>query len=309
MSDSRGKGQLAYDENGNLKTTNAVADALWYDWLKTHEVRFVYTAVPESAVPAAKPLIGQVEAALSFQQRYHDSKTDSAITFFRADLGTVTIDADAYAAVTSGKEGGPSVALSGTHRILVAEWEHDKDAAWIHSYVSDLDFSGVTIAVDSVFFTPDGLDVTLRMDLPQSWTRAERIAAIQGGEMGGIGFAVFIDGEEMRHPFLSIGSKSNAETENANDPFLTSPIEFSNSTLSRSQWDAVKTITFLPYCNYPTAASVVAVGSEQQVLAPTQLDPGVVVTMQVNKESTQYTGWQENRMDDFALTINLDDYR
>lgn len=308
-SDSSGKGQLKYDEDGNLETTNAVADALWYDWLKTNEVRFTYTAIPESAVPAAKPLTGQVEAALSFQQYYYDVKNDSAITLFRADLGTVTIDADAYAAVSSEKEGGPSVTLVGTHRLLVEEWEHDQDAAYIRSYVRDLDFTGASIAVDSVAFTPAGLDVTLRMDLPESWTRPERIAAIQGGETGGIGFAVFIDGEEVRHAFLAIGSKGNADTSNQDDPFLTSPITFSNSTLSRSQWDAVKTLTFLPYSNYPTEAFVVEVGSEKQVLAPTQLDPGVVVTMQVNKESTQYAGWQEDRMDDFALTINLDDYR
>lgn len=298
-----------YDADGKLLTVNSIADALWYDWLKTHEVRFTYTAIPESAVPAAKPLSGQVEAKLSFQQYYHDANNGSAVTLFRADLGTVTIDADAYAAVSSSKAGGQSVAFTGTHRVLVEEWEHDGDEAYIHSYVSDLDFSGATVAVDTVRFTPDGLDVTLRMDLPESWTRAERIAAIQGGEMGGIGFAVFIDGQEIRHAFLSIGMKSNAETENANDPFLTSPIEFSNSTLSRSQWDAVKTITFLPYCNYPAVASVVAVGSEKQVLAPTRLDPGVVVTMHVNAESTQYDDWQENRMDDFALTIDLDDYR
>ena len=308
-SDCSGKGQLKYDESGILETTNAVADALWYDWLKTNEVRFLYTAVPESAVPAAKPLSGRVEAALSFRQYYYDAKSDSAITLFRADLGKVTIDADAYATVTGGKEGGPSVALSGTHRLLVEEWEHDQDAALIHSYVRDLDFSGVTIAVDSVLFTPDGLEVVLRMDLPESWTRAERIAAIQGGETGGIGFAVFIDGEEARHPFLSVGSKDNASTSNQDDPFLTSPITFSNSTLSRSQWDGVKTITFLPYCNSPDKASVVEVGSERTVLAPTQLDPGVVVTMRVNQESTQYADWQEDRMNDFALTISLDDYR
>lgn len=308
-SDSLGKGQLAYDENGNLETTNAAADALWYDWLETHEVRFTYTATPESAVPAAKPLSGRVEAALSFRQYYHDAKSDSVIPLFRADLGTVTIDADAYAAVTSGKEGGPSTVLSGTHRMLVEEWEHTQNAAYIHSSVHDLDFSGVTVAVESVFFTPDGLDVTLRMDLPQSWTRAERIAAIQGGETGGIGFAVFLDGEEVQHPFLSIGTKSNADTENKGDPFLTSQITLSNSTLSRSQWDGVKTITFLPYCNVPAEASVVEVGSERTLVAPTRLDPGVVVTMLVNEESTQYAGWQEERLNDAAITIQLDDYR
>ena len=304
-----GKGQLEYDASGNLTTTNAVADALWYDWLKTHEVRFTYTAVPESAVPAAAPLSGKIDAMLSFQQYYHDVNSDSAVTLFRADLGTVTIDADAYASVTTEKSGGQSVSLSGFHQLLVEEWEYNADEAYIHSYVHALDFSGVTINVDTVRFTPAGLDINLRLDLPEGWTRAERIAAIQGGKMGGIDFVVLIDGEEVQHPFLSIGCKDNAYTLNKDDPFLTSPRTFSNSTLSRSQWDSVKTITFIPCCNYPTEASVVEVGSERTVLAPTRLDADVVVTMHVNQESTQYTNWQEVRMDDYAITINLDDYR
>lgn len=308
-SDSFGKGKSEYDLDGNLVTTNAVADALWYSWLETHEVRFTYAAVPESAVPTAAPLSGQVEAKLSFQQYYWDATSDSSIPLFKADLGNVKIDANAYTAVTSTKTGGQSITLSGTHHLLVEEWEHDGNKAYIHSYVHDLDFSGVTISVDTVSFTPSGLDITLRLDLPESWTRAERIAAIQGGEMGGIDFIILIDGEEIKHPFLSIGSKSNADTTNKDDPFLTSPREFSNSTLSRSQWDAVKNITFIPCINWPTEVSVVEVGSERQILAPTRFDPDLVVTMQVNKESTQYADWQKDRMDDFALTINLDDYR
>ena len=308
-SDSFDKGYLEYDASSNLLTTNAVADTLWYDWLRTHEVRFTYTAIPESAVPTAKPLSGKVEAALMFEQYFHDAKSDSRIMLFQADLGKVTIDADAYTAVTNTKKGGQSVTLSGTHHLLVEEWEHDGDAAYIHSYVHTLDFSGVTISVDEAGFTPTGLDVTLRMDLPESWSRAERVAAIQGSETGGIGFIVLIDGQEIRHAFLSIGTKYNADTENKDDPFLTSPITFSNSSLSRSQWDSYRTITFLPCCNYPTEAYVVAVGSEKQILPPTRLGPETVVSMQVNRESTQYSGWQEDRMDDCALTIQLDDYR
>ena len=303
--------QMGYDENDNLVNPNnsADADAVWYDYLKTHEVRFTYTAIPESAVPTAKPLSGKVEAALTFEQYYHDVKSDSKITLFQADLGKVTIDADAYAAVTSEKSGGQSVTLSGTHRMFITEWDLSSDQAKIHAYVKDLDLSGVTIAVDTVSFTPTGLDVTLRMDVPESWTRAERVAAIQGGETGGIGFAVFIDGQEIRHAFLSVGSKYNADTENKDDPFLTSPITFKNSSLSRSQWDAYKTISFVPYCNYPTEVYVVAVGSEKQIIPPTKLDPGTVITMQVNTESNQYNDWQTDLMEDCALTIQLDDYR
>lgn len=303
------KWQPEYDAGGKLTTVNSIADALWYDWLKTHEVRFTYTAVPESALPAAKPLSGMVEAKLSFQQYYHDANTGSAITLFRADLGSITIDADAYTAVTTEQSGGQSAALCGTHRMFIREWGADGNETCVCSYVSDLDMSGVTISVDSVSFTPTGLDVTLRLDLPERWTRAERIAAVQGGETGGLDFIVLIDGQEIRHAFLSIASKGNADTDNKDDPFLTSPREFSNSTLSRSQWDAVKTITFVPCTGWPTELILEDLKNDRSELDRIRLDPGVVVTEQPEVTGTKATDWQEDRMDDFALTINLDDYR
>jgi len=301
--------QMEYDADGNLVTANAKADEEWYQWLSENEVRFIYEATPESAVTTAAPLTGQVEANLSFKQYYYDVENDTPVVLFKADLGTVTIDADAYTAVSHTSEGDQFVTLSGTHRLFVQEWEYAKDETYIHSYVRDLDMSGVTISVGSVSFTPAGLEVTLGLDLPESWTRAERIAAAQGGPNGGIDFIILIDGEEVSHPFLSIGSKSNASTSNKDDPFLTSPREFSNSSISPSQWDEIKTITFIPCTGWPGEASVVEVGSEEVVIEPTKLDPGAVVTAQVNKESTQLSDWQEERMDDCAITINLDDYR
>ena len=303
---------MGYDENDNLVNPNdsAEADAVWYDYLKTHEVRFTYTAIPESAVPTAKPLSGKVEAALSFEQYYHDVKSDSKITLFQADLGKVTIDADAYAAVSSEKSGGQSVTLSGTHRMYIREIVIKDGQPQTLIYVKDMDMSGVTISVDKINFIPTGVEITLRMDVPERWSRAERVAAIQGGEGGGIGLAIYIDGQEIRHAFLSISSKYNADTDNKDDPFLTAPIVFSNSTLSRSQWDAYKTISFVPYCDYPTLVSGAESIGGQPTIPPTKIEPGTVITMSGSgEENTRYTDWQEDRMEDFALTIQLDDYR
>ena len=170
--------------------------------------------------------------------------------------------------------------------------------------------SGVTISMDKVNFTPTGVEITLRMDVPERWSRAERVAAIQGGETGGIGLAIYIDGQEIRHAFLSISSKYNADTDNKDDPFLTAPIVFSNSTLSRSQWDSYKTISFVPYCDYPTLVSGAESIGGQPTIPPTKIEPGTVITMSGSgEENTRYTDWQEDRMEDYALTIQLDDYR
>lgn len=79
--------------------------------------------------------------------------------------------------------------------------ESQKTGGFVHSSVVDLDMTGVIIRVDSVKFTPTGLEVALQMDLPEGWTRAERIAAIQGGESGGLAFAILIDGQEIQHAF------------------------------------------------------------------------------------------------------------
>ena len=169
--------------------------------------------------------------------------------------------------------------------------------------------TGVIIRVDSVKFTPTGLEVALQMDLPEGWTRAERIAAIQGGESGGLAFAILIDGQEIQHAFLSISSKGNAETENQDDPFMTSKIVFSNSTLSRSQWDAVKTISFVPYTGWATELILEDLLHDRQEINRVKLEPGVIVTEQIDLTGTKRVDWIVDRMDDCALTIQLDDYR
>lgn len=309
IKDSIDKTQKEYDANETLVTTNSVADSLWYSWLETHEVRFIYTAVPESAVPAGEPLSGQIDAKLSFQQYYRDVANDSTVTLFRADLGTVAIDADAHKSFSSTKVDGQAVTLSGTHRMFIREWAAEDAASTVYSYVRDLNMSGVTISVDSVSFTPTGLNVTLRLDLPESWSRTERIAAIQGGESGGLNFIVLIDGKEIRHAFLSIGSKGNAASDNKDDPFLTSLREFSNSTLSRSQWDEAKTITFIPCTGWPTELILEDLQKNREELNRILLEPGVTVIEQIDITGTKIVDWQEDRMDDYALTIHLDDYR
>ena len=301
--------ESVYDEEGRLLTTNAAADSLWYEWLKTHEVRFVMEATPDVVGSTGESLAGKPTASLTLREYYHDSKTNAPVTLFQADLGTVTIDAEAYKNVTTAQSGGRSVSLSGIHRMFIMETESQKTGNFVHSSVVDLDMTGVTIRVDSVKFTPTGMEVTLQMDLPEEWSRAERIAAIQGGECGGIAFAILIDGQEIQHAFLSISSKGNAEAENKDDPFLTSKIVFFNSSLSRSQWDAVKTISFVPYTGWPTELILEDLQNNRQEINRVKLEPGVIVTEQIDVTGTKRADWIVDRMEDCTLTIPLDEYR
>ena len=84
---------------------------------------------------------------------------------------------------------------------------------------------------------------------------------------------------------------------------------FVNSTISPSDWDSIKTLTFIPYTNWPAEMYVVEIGSEKIVQERTQMEPGAVVTAHVNFESIERDNWQTDRMDEYAITINLDDYR
>lgn len=299
--------ELIYDAQGNLATTNALADSLWYAYLKTHEVRFVMAASPETRDPAATKLTGQTVASLSFQEFYHDAKTHDSVTLFRADLGTVTIDADAYSAVSNESALGQSVSLSGIHRMFMQERDTLETGNFVRSYVVDLDMTGVQIQLQTVTFTPTGLEVALRMKLPENWSREERIAAMHGGENGGIGFAVLLDGQEIQHAFATISNDATGEAED--DPFFTGTIVFLNSTLSRSQWDAIKTISFIPYTGWPTELILEDLLHDRQELDRITMDPGVVVTEEVDVTGTRRVDWIVDRMDDFALTISLDDYR
>jgi hypothetical protein len=297
--------ESAYDAKGRLLTTNATADSLWYEWLKTHEVRFVMDARLDVVGSAGQSLSGQQTASLTLREYYHEK--NKPVTLFQADLGTVTIDADAYKSVTTEQSGGQSVSLSGTHRMFLTENENQKTGDFVHSSVVDLDMTGVVVRVDSVKFTPTGMEVTLQMDLPEQWPRAERMAAIQGGENGGIGFVVLLDGQEIKHAFATISNDANSADKD--NPFLTGTIVFSNSTLSRSQWDAIETISFIPYTGWPTELILEDLLHDRQEINRVKLEPGVIVTEQIDVTGTKRVDWIEDRMDDSALTIQLHDYR
>ena len=302
---------MAFDENGNMLSGSVRADALWYAWLNDHDVRFTFEA--HKSLKDAAPLSGQVEAALSFQQYYYIPSTDSCVTLFRAELGTVTIDTDAYAANVRKADADVSVTLSGTHRIFVDEWEYRGDDrsedAYVNYSVHDLDMSDVTITVEAVTFTPTGPEITVRLDLPESWTRTERIAVIRGVYFGGLQLITLVDGKEVEHLFKYQGTPENGAFDDDAEPFFTYRRVLYGSAIPPSGWESVKEITLIPCTSWPVEVSVEDVNSEHWNRQMIALEPGVVVTLHVNHNSMGYDDIREDRMTEHALTIRLDDYR
>ncbi len=296
-----------HDDAGNLITTNPEADAFWYAYLKSNDVRFTFEAT--ASKHDAPPLTGSVEAKLSFHEYQYVPAKDDADTLFCADLGMVTIDAEAYkSGVTTGAV-DQAIRLSGTHRMHVREWAHnDADTVYVRHYNSDLDLSGVAIAVESITFTPTDTKLTMHMTLPEEWKRAERIAAAQGGSSEGIGFLFLLDGVETPGLFGGCSFKGNAEHENRGDPFTDAWRVYESSTIPPSEWREAGTLTIIPYTAYPT--TVVKRNSKTgEVVEQVTLDPGVVLTSRVNDESLAISEEIVDRMEEFAVTLNLDDYR
>ena len=117
----------------------------------------------------------------------------------------------------------------------------------------------------------------MRLDFPASWTREERISAARVSRQEGLYFNIYLDGKLVEYPFRMIQAKGNADFENRDDPFLSTPRVYSESTIPPSEWENIQTITFEPATNWPTEMYVVEVGSEKLLQPVTQLEPGVDV--------------------------------
>ena len=117
----------------------------------------------------------------------------------------------------------------------------------------------------------------MRLDFPASLTREERISAARVSRQEGLYFNIYLDGKLVEYPFRMIQAKGNADFENRDDPFLSTPRVYSESTIPPSEWENIQTITFEPATNWPTEMYVVEVGSEKLLQPVTQLEPGVDV--------------------------------
>lgn len=91
------------------------------------------------------------------------------------------------------------------------------------------------------------------------------------------------------------------------DDFLEFDFVFFESTLSPSQWAAMKTLTIIPTTGYWWEMSL-SDNDEPAFQAYTRSRGDTVVTTYANITSTMYNELREE-MPEYALTINLDDYQ
>lgn len=299
-------------ENGQLVTSNPKADELWNAWLQNNNVRFVCQFDVSQA--ESLELSNQTHADLSFTQYAKVAENEADVILFRADLGSIYINAELYNdAVSVTDVASQTIALTGTHRMFITE--HNLvgfSRPHVNYYVEHLDMSGVNIAVESLTFTPTGPEIALKLDMPASWTRTERIAAVYGSERGGLDFLILLDGEpQPSYIFRSRGIK--AVFGNDDDPFLTSPRILCEPSIAPSQWDAIQTITLIPYTSWPPELIIEkTVDGGQRVRNRVALRPGTVVTQDAMDDSEDmviWEHWERDVMKDFAITIHLDDYR
>jgi hypothetical protein len=184
--------------------------------MEEHGIRFTLEAGAASI--DAQPLSGHVEAGLSFREFYYIESEDRIVELFSADLGTVTIDADAYSAGVQTSAVQKSVAFSGVHRVLIHEWLYDEsdetDDVPVQYMNHELDFSGLTLTLETISFQPDDTELTFYATLPESWTLAERIGVAQDG----LSFQFLLDGEAVETLFASRGPGARSRVTSSGIP-------------------------------------------------------------------------------------------
>lgn len=290
-------------ENGELVTSNPAADEFWDAYLANHDVRFSIQL--QYSDQKAEPLSGQVTGELSVRMRYDNVVSQDPVQVLNASFGEVTFDANAYQALTQTTQAKDtsSVQLGGIHPVTVQEWqpeeERTSDDCPVYYYTHELDFTGASYSLKEITFTPTDTKIVLHVTLPSAWTRQER----RGGEFE---FRFLIDGKEIDERSPSLFGVSGPEgMDYETSDYLEFDFVFFESTLSPSQWAAMKTLTIIPTTGYWWEMSL---SDNDEPFQAYSLKDDAVVTTYANITSTMYNELREE-MPEYALTINLDDYR
>lgn len=298
-------------QEGKLITTNPLADKLWDKYLADHDVRFSVELL--KVYWDMEPLTGMVDGELSLRLFYGNVEGADAIQVLQANFGKITIDANAYQAQTQTTQAKSetTVDLGGTHPVTILEWQPEEertgDTAETYYYTHELDFTGASYSLKEISFTPTDTKITLHIVLPESWTAAERCYC-------DLSFRFLLDGEAPESwsgcPFNTYGPMGTADKTGKT---LEYDFELFSSSLSPSQWADIKTITILPATTYWWDMKVTVDDGPQQDIS---LRDGAVYTSIVYDESkpsghgtTLQTDPQYDVMSQYALTIDLDDYR
>lgn len=289
-------------ENGILMSSNPEADKLWDAYLADHDVRF---SIELRCEPNTQPLTGQVGGKLSLRMWYDNVVSKSPIVRLKANFGEIKIDASAYEAQTKTTQAkaGTSVTLGGVHPVTIEEWQPEAERTGddCEFYIStlELDFSGASISIKSVTFTPTDTHITLHIILPKTWSRAERIAAIQK-------FSFLLDGKELPKDLSSLfATKGPMGLDFATFDYQEMDYELFDSVLSPSEWANAKTLTIIPTTQYWWD---MLIWDGENYSIPFSLREGAVYTGVANQGGYQNEVLYDE-MTQYAITISLDDYR
>ncbi|NLI53562.1 MAG: hypothetical protein GX417_04480 [Clostridiales bacterium] len=290
-------------ENGALITTNSVTDALWDTYLADHTVRFSIELL--KMYTYMQPLTGIVPGDLSLKLFYGNVEGKDAIQVLNASFGGIAIDANAYQEQTQTKlaKTDTSVTLGGMHTVTVEAWqpvaERTSDDCEFYLSTRDLDFTGASISLKSVTFTPTDVHITLHIILPESWSKEERVAAIQE-------FHFLLDGKELpKNLSYLFATKGPMGLDFATFDYQEMDYELFDSVLSPSEWAKVKTLTIIPTTQY-WWDMMLWDGNDYQI--PFSLQNGAVYTGIANHGGYQCDVLCDE-MTEYTLIINLDDYR
>lgn len=289
-------------ENGVLVSSNPEADKLWDAYLADHDVRF---SIELSCDPTAQPLSGKVGGKLSLRMWYDNVESKHPITLLKANFGEIMIDASAYEAQTKTTQAkaGTSVTLGGVHPVTILESqpeeERTSDDAEHYIYTRELDFTGATVSLKEISFTPTDTKIVLHVTLPESWTNQERAEF-------GLQFHFLFDDKKLDSgsdvPFMACGPWGTNDVTGAT---LEYDCTYWESSLSPSQWANYKTLTIIPTTVYWWDMKTrYDDGPYEQI----SLRDGYVFTGIAN-----HTGFTMDELYDemtqYAMTIQLDDYR
>ena len=290
-------------DNGKLVTTNSVADPLWDAYLAEHEVRFSIELI--KVYQRMQPLTGIVQGDLSLKLYYANEEGTEAEPVLSADFGKITIDANAYQQQTQTTlaRNDLRVDLGGVHPVTFTEWqpesERTSDDCETYHYTHELDFTGASVSLKEISFTPTDTLITLHITLPETWSEKELANA-------NLYFHFLFDGKNLDFdstiPFRAHGPYQANDQAGQTREF---DYTFRESTISPSQWAAIKTLTIIPTTAYWWDMKVSYDDGPQTEFS---LRDGAVYTGIVNHTRYEYDTLYDE-MPQYALTINLDDFR
>jgi len=290
-------------ENGKLITTNTVADPLWDNYLANHEVRFSIEL--RKMYIYMQPLTGIVQGDLSVKLYYANGEGTDYEPVLSASFDAINIDATAYQEQTQTTEikNGSQVNLGGIHTVSIEVWQPEAQRATedgdVYYYTRNLDFTGASITLKAISFTPTDTVVTLHVILPAAWTREERRGAR-------IEYHFLLDGEKVFDTSSDLFSGSGViGLDYETDDYSVYDFELNHSALSPSQWASAKTLTIIPTTVYWWDMKT---RYDDGAYEPFSLRDDAIFTG-IPNHTIYEIDEQHDEMTEYALTINLDDYR